>query len=423
VAVAEERARIAREMHDLVAHAVSVMVLQVGAVRHRLDPRHADDVQALENVERAGRAALTEMRRLLAAMRDDGAGELRAHAGLTNLDAWVDGVRAAGLAVDHRVRGDVVPLPGGVDLSAYRIVQEGLTNALKHADAQRADVTLDYRHDELRIEIRDDGRGPTGASGSGHGLVGIGGAREDLRWRHVRRSGGTGRLRPARPAPARSAGAVTIRVLVADDQAMVRAGLRMLLASQDDLEVVAEATDGREAVSLTRSRRPDVVLTDIRMPGLDGLEATRQIVAQDPAARVLILTTFNVNDDVYAALCSGASGFVLKDDPPEQLISAVRTIAAGDALLSPTITKQVIRQFAKRARRVPPAAVRTLTERETDVLRLITRGLSSAEIGRELFISDTTVKTHVTRVLQKLDVRERAQAIVLAYESGLFQDD
>ena len=216
---------------------------------------------------------------------------------------------------------------------------------------------------------------------------------------------------------------MTIRVLVADDQSMVRAGLRMLLSDQPDVEVVGEATDGNEAVSLTRQLRPDVVLMDIRMPAVDGIEATRRIVAQDPAARILVLTTFDIDDHVYEALCAGASGFVLKDDPPEQLISAVRTIAAGDALLSPSVTRQVIRQFTRRPRRSPPAAVQTLTERETDVLRLIARGLSNAEIGRELFISDTTVKTHVTRVLQKLEVRDRAQAIVLAFESRLFEDE
>jgi DNA-binding NarL/FixJ family response regulator len=160
---------------------------------------------------------------------------------------------------------------------------------------------------------------------------------------------------------------------------------------------------------------------DIRMPELDGLEATRRILAADDAARVLILTTFNLDDYVYEALRAGASGFVLKDDPPEQLIAAVRTIAAGDALLSPSVTRNVIRHFTQLNRQPAPTAVGALTGREMDVFRLIARGLSNAEIGRELFISDTTVKTHVTRLLQKLEVRDRAQAIVLAYQSGLFE--
>ena len=213
---------------------------------------------------------------------------------------------------------------------------------------------------------------------------------------------------------------MTIRTLVADDQAMVRAGLRMLLTDEPGIEVVAEARDGFEAVAQAGRHHPDVVLMDIRMPGLDGLEATRRILAADEAARVLILTTFNLDEYLYEALRAGASGFVLKDDPPEQLIAAVRTIAAGDALLSPSVTRKVIAQFTPRHRRPPPRTIESLTSRETDVLRLIAQGLSNAEIGRELFISDTTVKTHVTRVLQKLDVRDRAQAIVLAYQCDLF---
>ncbi len=214
---------------------------------------------------------------------------------------------------------------------------------------------------------------------------------------------------------------MTIRALLVDDQSMVRAGLRMLLAGEPDIEVVAEAGNGLEAVAQARRFHPEVVLMDIRMPELDGLEATRRILAADKTARVLILTTFNLDDYVYEALSAGASGFVLKDDPPEQLIAAVRTIAAGDALLSPTVTKNVIQHFTRLHRQSPPAAVQTLTPKELDVFRLIARGMSNAEIGRELFISDTTVKTHVTRVLQKLDVRDRVQAVVYAYESGFVQ--
>jgi DNA-binding NarL/FixJ family response regulator len=215
---------------------------------------------------------------------------------------------------------------------------------------------------------------------------------------------------------------MTIRVLVVDDQSMVRAGLRMLLASAPGIEVVAEAGNGREAVTQAARFHPDVVLMDIRMPVLDGLEATRRILAADESARVLVLTTFNLDEYVFAALGAGASGFVLKDDPAEQLIAAVRTIAGGEALLSPSVTRRVIRQFSRLHQRPPPKAVNTLTSREMDVLRLITQGLSNAEIGQQLFISDTTVKTHVTRLLQKLDLRDRAQAIVLAYQTGLFED-
>jgi DNA-binding NarL/FixJ family response regulator len=215
---------------------------------------------------------------------------------------------------------------------------------------------------------------------------------------------------------------VTIRVLVVDDQTMVRAGFRLLLADEPDIEVVAEASNGRDAVAQAARFRPDVILMDIRMPEMDGLEATRRILASDTEARVLILTTFDLDDYVFEALSAGASGFVLKDEPPEQLLNAVHTIAAGEALLSPTVTRRVIRRFATVRRQAPPAAVADLTPRELEVFRLITRGLSNAEIGQELFISDTTVKTHVTRLLQKLDLRDRAQAIVLAYRSGLFDE-
>jgi len=183
---------------------------------------------------------------------------------------------------------------------------------------------------------------------------------------------------------------------------------------------VAEASNGLEAVAQAARFNPSVVLMDIRMPELDGLAATRRLLAADASARILLLTTFDLDDYVYEALRAGASGFVLKDDPPEQLIAAVRTVAAGEALLSPSVTRGVIKHFTRLHRQAPPKAVETLTTRELDVFRLITQGLSNAEIGRELFISDTTVKTHVTRLLQKLDVRDRAQAIVLAYQAGLF---
>jgi DNA-binding NarL/FixJ family response regulator len=213
---------------------------------------------------------------------------------------------------------------------------------------------------------------------------------------------------------------MSIRVLVADDQSMVRAGFRLLLSSEDDIEVVAEASNGLEAVDKAARFHPTVVLMDIRMPQLDGLEATRRILAADSTARILILTTFDLDEYVYEALRSGASGFVLKDDPPEQLLAAIRVVADGEALLSPAITKRVIKQFTRIPRSGPPRQLDELTERELEVFRLIARGLSNAEIARELYISDTTVKTHITHILMKLNLRDRVQAVVLAYETGLF---
>jgi DNA-binding NarL/FixJ family response regulator len=216
---------------------------------------------------------------------------------------------------------------------------------------------------------------------------------------------------------------MSISVLVADDQSMVRAGFRMLLSGEEDIDVVAEAENGLEAVSKAARFGPTVVLMDIRMPELDGLEATRRILAADPGACVLILTTFDLDEYIYEALSAGASGFVLKDDPPEQLIAAIRTVAAGDALLSPAVTKRVIKKFARPARREPPKGLDELTARELEILRLIAAGLSNAEIGGRLYISETTVKTHVTHILQKLDLRDRVQAVVLAYQTGMFETE
>jgi DNA-binding NarL/FixJ family response regulator len=216
---------------------------------------------------------------------------------------------------------------------------------------------------------------------------------------------------------------MSIRVLVADDQAMVRSGFRMLLDGEPGFEVVAEAGNGLEALQKAKRLEPDVVLMDIRMPDVDGLQATRDIVAAGLSARVLILTTFDLDEYVYEALRAGASGFVLKDDPPEQLIAAVRTVAAGDALLSPAVTRRVIDQFTRVPRPSPPRAFDELTEREREIFALIADGLSNAEIGTSLFISDTTVKTHITHIFQKLGLRDRVQAVVLAHRSGLFDAD
>ena len=204
---------------------------------------------------------------------------------------------------------------------------------------------------------------------------------------------------------------------------MVRAGFRMLLSGEEDIEVVAEASNGLEAIDKAARFHPTVILMDIRMPELDGLQATRRILAVTNGARILILTTFDLDEYVYEALAAGASGFVLKDDPPEQLIAAIRTVAAGEALLSPTITKRVIKQFTRIPRPMPPKELDDLSDREREVFRSIARGLSNAEIGQELYISETTVKTHVTHILQKLNLRDRVQAVVLAYQTGLFEPD
>jgi DNA-binding NarL/FixJ family response regulator len=215
-----------------------------------------------------------------------------------------------------------------------------------------------------------------------------------------------------------------ISVVIADDQTLVRDGFRMILDAQDDIEVVGEAADGFEAVERARELRPHVVLMDVRMPGRDGLEATRELLRESPETHVLILTTFDLNEYVYEAMRAGASGFLLKDIPRSQLIEGVRTVAGGDALLAPAITKRLIEQFVRR----PPASVRplppeldALTAREREVLQLVARGRSNAEIATALYVSEATVKTHVAHALAKLDLRDRVQAVVFAYESGLIE--
>jgi DNA-binding NarL/FixJ family response regulator len=214
-----------------------------------------------------------------------------------------------------------------------------------------------------------------------------------------------------------------LRVVIADDQALVRAGFRMILEADGSIQVVGEAPDGEEAIAMVRELRPDVVLMDVRMPRIDGLEATRRLLSDGGnQPRVIMLTTFDADEYIYSALQAGASGFLLKDVTPEQLVAAVRLVATGDALLAPSITRRLVERFAAPTRS-PPAGVRgeleTLTAREREVLVLIARGLSNAELAEQLIVSEATVKTHVARILAKLGLRDRVQAVVLAYETGL----
>jgi DNA-binding NarL/FixJ family response regulator len=211
-----------------------------------------------------------------------------------------------------------------------------------------------------------------------------------------------------------------IRVLIADDQVLVRTGFRMILKAEPGIEVVGEAGDGREAVALARETEPHVVLMDVRMPELDGIAATRQILdGSETAPRILVLTTFDLDEYVYEALRAGASGFLLKDAPEDQLLAGIRIVADGGSLFAPAVTQRLIERFSQREPARPPAALEELTPRELEVLRLLARGLSNAEIAAQFVVSEHTVKTHVAHVLQKLDLRDRVQAVVVAYESGL----
>jgi DNA-binding NarL/FixJ family response regulator len=213
---------------------------------------------------------------------------------------------------------------------------------------------------------------------------------------------------------------MTLRVLIADDQTLVRGGFRMILGAEPEIEVVGEASDGAEAVALTNEVHPDVVLMDVRMPVMDGIEATRRIVrGREHDPRVLVLTTFDLDEYVYEALRAGASGFLLKDAPEEQLVSGIRIVAEGGSLFAPAVTRRLIERFAGSAPRECPPALVDLTPRELEVLQLVARGLSNAEIAAELVVSEHTAKTHVAHILDKLDLRDRVQAVVIAYESGL----
>ena len=223
---------------------------------------------------------------------------------------------------------------------------------------------------------------------------------------------------PEKPAEA------CLSVIIVDDQALVRAGFRMILDAEADVEVVGEAASGREAIAEVQRLRPDIVLMDVRMPELDGIEATRQLLAEGVTSKVVMLTTFDMDEYVYEALRAGASGFLLKDVPPEQLVAGIRAVASGEALLAPSITRRVIEEFVRRppeSARTTPPELQELTERELEVLQQVARGLSNTEIAQELFVSETTVKTHVGRILMKLGLRDRVQAVVFAYESGVVE--
>ena len=427
--MAEERLRIARELHDVIAHSMSVIAVQSAVGNHVMDTQPAEARQALAAIEATSRSALTEMRRLLGVLRQEGEprGSLAPAPGLADLASLVSQVQDAGLQVWINVDGQRGPVPPGIDLSAYRIIQEALTNVMKHAAASSANVTISYRPDSVTVEVTDQVPGRPRAPAVRQDRLGAWHHRHARARRGVRR-GVRRRSRGGRPLPRPGllpdhGGDQLIRVVVADDQALVRGGFRVLVDSAPDLAVVGEASDGTEAVALARKERPDVVLMDIRMPHLDGLEATRVICRAEETedVKVLILTTFDLDDYVYAALRAGASGFLLKDTPPNDLLAGIRVVAAGDALLAPSVTRQLISEFVRRpdSDRPPPATLDVLTSREREVLRLVARGWSNAEIAERLYLSPATAKTHVGRLLTKLQARDRTQLVVIAYETGL----
>jgi DNA-binding NarL/FixJ family response regulator/class 3 adenylate cyclase len=336
--------------------------------------------------------------------------ELRVRIGIHTGDASLAGDQYVGLAV-HR---------------AARICDAGHGGQILISETTRS--LLEHEEEELgEIELRD--LGPQRLKDFDrpvriHQLVPAGLPR-DFPALRTAGEGAAATLADRHDELATAPEGASVRLLIVDDQALVRAGFKMILEAEADIEVVGEAADGGEAVAEALRLKPDVVLMDVRMPEVDGIEATRRLLGQDELeTKIVMLTTFDMDEYVYDALSAGASGFLLKDVPPEQLVAGIRAVASGDALLAPSVTRRVIEEFVRRppdSVRQPPPKLGELTPRELEVLKLLARGLSNAEIAKELFVSETTVKTHVAHVLMKLDLRDRVQAVVLAYESGLVQ--
>ncbi len=448
IAAATERARIARELHDVIAHNLSVMVAQADGGAYAFDATPERSRQALAEIGRTGRQALSEMSSLLGVLRTDReAAPLTPAPAMAEIAQLVIQAREAGMNVSQTVEGPVRPLPGGLSLAAYRIVQEALTNVRKHAGpGAAATVTLRYDQDELLVRVADDGGGAAGLPRYGTGLDHPRGTRAG---RDARTGGDMGRHDPGRTAPRHrfrgdrplagrafcqrppgrtgpppvAGGRMSIRVLLVDDQDLVRAGFAMVLGSQPDLTVVGEAADGAAAIRLARECPADVMVMDVRMPGLDGVAATREICQAADRPRVLILTTFDLDEYAFAALHAGASGFLLKSAPPEELLYAIRSVHNGDSVVAPSTTRRLIGRFLPHL----PApgglpdqqGLAELTAREREVLVEVGSGLSNAEIAALLHISEATVKTHVGHIMAKLGLRDRIQAVVYAYETGL----
>ena len=428
LAAAAERARIAREMHDIVAHHLTVMVaLSDGAAAQiATSPKRAE--AAMRTVSATGRQALGDTRQLLGVLRDPhGSSQREPLPDLGALDRLVDQVRAAGLAVRFETQGAPPPTGApGPQLAVYRLVQEALTNTMKHAGPHvAAAVLIRYEADEVCVEVADDGCGDPGDPDDRRGPRADRDARTDrgLRRPDRGRTEGSARLARLGPGAVGRRTAVVIGVVLVDDQALLRAGFRMILDAEPDIHVLGEAADGDQGAALVAATNPDVVLMDVRMPRTDGIAATARITREVPQARVVILTTFDLDEYVYAGLRAGASGFLLKDAPPADLLNAIRTVAAGDAVLAPSATRRLLDRFAAALPNDASGTATTdplagLTERERDVFALLAAGHSNREIGAKLYVAEGTVKVHVSRVLTKLGLRDRVQAVVLAYETG-----
>jgi DNA-binding NarL/FixJ family response regulator len=392
-------------------------------------------------VAESGTSTLNSMRTFVGTLRDGANEALDDAAGATatrgrDVPALLETFRGTGLVVHADLADPPVEIGPALGLNIYRIVQEALTNVIRHGAAERAWVDIHYDEDAVFILIDDNGRGLVrDGRAPGHGLVGVAeraalhdgtsslgpGPRGGCRLEAMLQCG---RQRRWPAADRRRAGdVVVIRLVLADDQQVVRLGFRMILDGEPDMEVVGEAANGVAAIEAALELRPDVILTDVRMPMMDGIAATEAIVERCPGVRVLVVTTFNLDEYVLGALRAGAAGFLLKDVEPADLLAAIRTVMRGDSLVAPAATRSLV-DYAMQQRvdgpgGVDDAVLEQLSDREREVLVLIARGLSNAQVADTLFLGETTVKSHVSNLLSKLHLRSRVQAVVLAYETGL----
>ena len=436
---AEERLRIARELHDVFGHTMATISVQAGVGLHVLEQRPGQAREALTAIKKICDDGLTDVKTILGILRADAPsaeGEPRApRGGLDRLTDLLDTAEAGGLRVEMRVEGDPRPLPAPVDLAAYRIIQEALTNVLRHAEARTVRLTLQHAPSRLLVRVRDDGRtrcadhsGGTASTGCANAPARSPAGSPRLRSpKGVSRSARSCRSGSRDDVPVSPARPMTepIRVLIADDEALVRGGFRVLIETEPGMVVVGEAADGATAVDLTRETHPDVVLMDIRMPGVDGLRATREIAADPDLAgvHVLILTTFDHDEYVIEAVGAGAAGFLIKNTEPAQLLRGIRVVAGGEELLSPGLIRRLVDRLndAAATPQLNPQALNQLTAREKEIVGLVAEGLSNSDIAAALTISHATVKTHVSRAMTKLEARDRAQLVALAYRHHLVE--
>gem|GEM_PF-7583 len=409
----EERTRVARELHDVVAHHMSMVAVRAETAPFRL-PDLSEEVRAeFAEISQAARESLNEIRSLLSVLRSDEAPRMP-QPGLAQIEDLIASTRDAGVELSLTVQGDPRPLREALEGERLPDPSGGAVEC--HPPRTR---TAGRGVDRLRrCQPGDDG---------GESLPGGPRTSRPRAHRHERaserRRGHRERSTPSR-RPLRGGGEpahrAMIRVLVVDDQAMVREGFTALLDADPEIQVVGDAADGAAAVAAARRLKPDVILMDVRMPEMDGLEATRRILADgSDETKVVMLTTFDIDEYVYEAIQAGASGFLLKDAPAATLVEAVKVVAAGDALLAPSVTRRLISDLARRPRVTSSQGLDELTDREKEVLIEVARGLSNREIAEALFIFEQTVKTHVSRILTKLDLRDRAQMVIAAYEAGL----